>query len=157
MIALLLLTACFFASAVSVTLTTITYLSAFLFVLLSGDWHARWQRIKNNKVALSFWALAALFMVGVIYSTSTKQLVLNDLYKQHWLVITPFFMMIVTSNVWRQRMINAFLCAMVITLCFSFLKCCSPIYLTHLLRLTIVHAVTSVISDFENYIVPSFA
>ena len=96
-------------------------------------------------------------MVGVIYSTSTKQLVLNDLHKQHWLLITPFFMMIVTSNVWRQRMINAFLCAMVITLCFSFLKCCSPIYLTHLLRLPVVHADTSIFSVFVNHIVQSFA
>src|SRR3990167_237839 len=156
-IALLLLTACFFVSAVSVTLTTITYLSAFLFVLLSGDWHAKWGRIKNNKAAMSFWILGLLFIVGVFYSTSTKQLIWQDLHKNHWLFITPFLMMIITQESWRQRMINAFLWVMCITVCLSYIKWMSPVYMTHVLRLPKVHADHSIFSVFVNHIVQSFA
>ena len=121
-ISLLFLTLCFFVSPISVTLTTITYLLAFAFLLLSGDWYARWSRIKNNKAALSFLLLAALFFIGIFYSTSIPHLILQDFQKRHWLLMTPFFIMILTEECWRKRMINTFLCAMIITLFISVLK-----------------------------------
>lgn len=156
-LALVMLTACFFVSAISVTLTTIAYLAAFLCILLSGHWQEKWVYIKKNKAAISFLVLTALYVVGVFYSTSTKQLILRDLHKNHWLLMTPFFMMIITNDVWRQRMINAFLCIMLITVCLSFIKWLSPVHMMHSLRLPKIRAETSIFSVFMNHIVQSFA
>jgi len=121
-LALFFLTVCFFVSPISVSLTTVTYLLAALLVLLSGDWRARWERLKVNKAGLSFWLLGAVFIIGVFYTTATKSLVVHDLQKRHWLFITPLFIAMLTDDRWRQRMINAFLGAMVITLILSPLK-----------------------------------
>src|SRR3990167_5056970 len=80
-LALFFLTLCFFVSTISVSATTVIYLCAFGCVLLSGDWHARWQRIKTNPSALSFWLLFALFIIGIFYSTSTAHLIWRDINK----------------------------------------------------------------------------
>lgn len=121
-LALFFLTLCFFVSPISVSLTTITYLLALLFVLLSGDWRARWDRLKKNNAAMSFWLIAALFIIGIFYSTNASHLILHDLQKRHWLFITPFFIVMLTEERWRKYMINAFLLAMIITLFFSLLQ-----------------------------------
>lgn len=113
------LTTCFFVSPISVSLTTLTYILACFFLLLAGDWSSRWKRLKNNKAALSFWLIAALFIFGIFYTTSTTQLMLHDLQKRHWLFMTPLFIVAITDDIWRRHMINAFLFAMIITLFFS--------------------------------------
>ncbi len=125
-LALSFLTLCFFVSPISVTLTTITYLLAFLFTVLfllfAQDWQERWGLLKQNKAALSFWVLLALFFIGLTYTTSPMHLALQDLHKRHWTLITPFFIIIIVDARWRMRMINAFLMAMVLTLLLSDLK-----------------------------------
>ncbi|OGT44972.1 MAG: hypothetical protein A3E82_02000 [Gammaproteobacteria bacterium RIFCSPHIGHO2_12_FULL_38_11] len=154
-IALMLLTSCFFVSPISVSLTTITYLGAFIFLLLSGDWRARWERIKNNKAAMSFWLLFALLIVGIFYSASTPQFIFKDIQKRHYLLMTPFFMMIIQDEQWRQRMINAFLFAMIVTLFFSSIQTIFHVRFSnsiHLLR----HQF-DISSVFVDHIVQSFA
>ena len=136
-VALFLLTACFFVSALSVSLTMITYLLAFIFMMMSDDWKTRWARIKNNRAALSFWLLGLLFVLGAFYSTSTLHYVFYDLKKHHWLYMTPFFIALLSNNIWRQRMLNAFLIAMIATLFFSYIQYIFHMrfsYYVHLLR-----------------------
>ncbi len=121
-VALLLLTTCFFVSPLSVSLTTVTYIGACVFLSLSGEWRSRWNRLRHNKAALSFLLLFALFIIGIFYSTSPWHQILRDLDKHIWLLITPFLMMLPMNNDWRRRMMNAFLWAMIITLLLSFIK-----------------------------------
>src|SRR3989338_619972 len=119
-ITLCLLTLCFFASPISVTVTTITYCASFFCVLISGDWQSRWQSIQCNRAAWSFWILFFLFLVGASYSTSPWRLIFFDIQKRHWLLITPFLMMVMQDALWRRRMINAFLSSMIVTLLFAY-------------------------------------
>ena len=121
-LALFFLTLCFFVSTISVSATTVTYLCALGCVLLSDDWHSRWQRIKTNPSALSFWLLFALFIIGIFYSTSTTHLIWRDINKHHWLLATPFLMIAIQEERWRMRMINAFLIAMIITVALAYAK-----------------------------------
>lgn len=155
-IALFFLTACFFVSPMSVSLTTITYFSAIFFVLLCGDWRSRWHRIKNNKAALSFWLLFALYITGLFYSTSASSLMWKDLQKHHWLLITPLLIAVIHDERWRVRMIHSFLCAMSVTLLLSYIK-----YFTHAsyfyhIPFTNPHLLQDA-SVFQNHIVQSFA
>src|SRR3990167_3081489 len=106
-IALFLLTLCITVSSISVTITTITYIGAFIFLLLSCGWNTCFKKIVENKAALSFWLLGALFVAGTFYSTSTRHLIFQDLQKQHWLFMTPFFIVFIAEEVWRKRMVNA--------------------------------------------------
>ncbi|OGO92700.1 MAG: hypothetical protein A3F10_03470 [Coxiella sp. RIFCSPHIGHO2_12_FULL_42_15] len=111
-----------FVLPISVTATTCCYLLAGFLALCSGHWQERWQRIKFNPAALSFWILICLFLLGLLYTFSPWNLALKDLQKRHWLLITPFLMILLTDDRWRLRTINSFLLAMYITLCLSFLK-----------------------------------
>lgn len=121
-LALTMLVVCSFVVPISVTATTITFLLAWVLILASGNWRARLQKIIHNPAALSFWVLFALFLVGLIYTISPQHLAFKDLQKRHWLLIAPFFMMVINNDRWRERMINAFLIIMVITLFLSYLK-----------------------------------
>lgn len=121
-IALLFITLCFFVMPISVSLTTITYLAAFFFILISGNWKQRWQKVRRNPVIYGFWILFALFVVGVFYTVSHSHFVWRDLHKRHWMLITPFFMMLTINDVWRRRMINAFIIAMLITSILSYTR-----------------------------------
>jgi O-antigen ligase len=121
-LALITLTVCAFAIPISVTLTTITYLLAFLLILFSLDWKMRWQRIKKNPATLSFWILFALFVIGLTYTVSPIHAAWHDLQKRHWMFITPFLLMLPLTDQWRNRFINAFLAAMVLTILLSYVK-----------------------------------
>ncbi len=116
------ITACFFVTYLSVSLTTVAYLAAFILILVSANWRLRFASISSNLPALSFWALTALFVIGAFYTTSTSALMKHDLCTNIWLLITPFFIMVIKDDNWRQRMINAFLSIMIITVAVSFLK-----------------------------------
>lgn len=133
MMALSMLTLCFFASVISVSITTILYLLTFALVLVSGSWRSRWQRISINKAALSFWILLALFFLGLTYTTSTLHLAWRDLHKRHWMLITPFLIMLIQTDIWRRRMLNAFLFASVLALILSYIKVLTPINIYHFL------------------------
>ena len=121
-LALLTLVICSFVIPISVTATTITFLLAWVLILVSGNWRQRLQKIKHNPAAISFWVLFALFLIGLIYTISPHHLAFKDLQKRHWLLIAPFFMMVINDDCWRKRIINAFLIIMVITLFLSYLK-----------------------------------
>lgn len=121
-LALWFITAAFFATYLSVSLTTITFLSAFLLILISGNWRERFTYISGNIPALSLWAIFSLFIIGIFYATSTHDLVMHDVRTNIWLFIIPFFMMILKEEMWRQRMMNAFLAIMIITVFISLLK-----------------------------------
>lgn len=122
LLALIMLVICAFMIPVSVSATTITYLLAWILVLISGDWPTRWHRIKTNPAAISFWILFCLFLIGLINTSSTWAQAATDLHKRHWLMITPFFMMIINDDCWRRRVLNAFLWSMVFTLFLVLLK-----------------------------------
>lgn len=125
-LALSLLVFCFFVLPISVSFTTMSFLLAFLctllFLFISNEWQSRWERLKHNQAALSFWVLFALFLIGLLYTTSTAHLAFQDLQKRHWMLITPFLIIMIKDEIWRRRMFNGFLLAMVITLLLSCLK-----------------------------------
>ena len=110
-----------------------------------------WRRIIENKAALSFWIFGALYIIGIFYSTSTSAQIFRDVQKQHWLLITPFFIAALTEEKWRLRMINAFVAAMTLTLILSYSEVVTNISLpwkNSYLELSCV---------FMNHIVQSFA
>lgn len=154
-IALIFFMLCCFVVSISVTLTVIAYLSAFLCILIAGGWQARWMDIKNNPAALSFWLIGLLFLIGAFYSTSTHQLILHDLQKRHWLLITPFLMTLLKRDSWRRRMVNAFLCAVIITVCFSYLQSVLGFRFVALLHIKTERSVIDIHSVFENHIIQS--
>lgn len=119
-LALFFLTTCFFVSQISISLTTITYLSAFLLLILSGQWRSRFNNIKNNKAALSFWLMLIIFIVGIFYSASPPHRIFHEMQKNHWLFITPFLISAINDTRWRERMINTFLCVMIVTLAIGY-------------------------------------
>lgn len=141
--------------AMSVTLMIITYLSAFLFIVLSGEWQTRWAFIKNNPAAWSFWLIGLLFVCGSFYATSTHQLIIHDLQKRHWLLITPLLMSVLKQSHWRRRMVNAFLCAVVITVCFSYLQSLLGFRFESLLHIKTERTVIDIHSVFQNHIIQS--
>ena len=149
-----LLTVCFFASSVSVSLTSISYLGAFLFLLLAGHWRERWQRIKTNPAALTFLVLTAVSIIGVFYSSSTHRYIIRALNAQHWLWMTPLFMALLIDENWRRRMINAFLAATILTIFITFLR-----LFIHVSWLAHLPYTSYRISDsvFSNHIIQSFA
>ena len=120
--ALFFLSLCIIASTISVSATTIVYILAFLFVLMSGHWREIYTRMIGNQAALSFLLLLSLFIVGAFYSTSTKHLMMQDLHKRHWMLMTPIFIAFITEEKWRARMINIFFGAMIIILALSYVK-----------------------------------
>lgn len=123
-IAMYALTAAFFVVMFSVSLTTICYLSATLFVLLSGNWRERFQFIRDSDTfaSVSYWVIFSLFIIGIFYSIAPQKEIIHELRSQSWLLITPFLIMGLTEECWRQRIVNAFLSIMIITLIVSFLK-----------------------------------
>ena len=127
---LVLLTVCIFFSSLSTSLTIITYATAFLLLFISNDWSVRWNRIKNNPAAMSFWLLFMLFVIGSFYSTSPAHMIWYDIKKHSWLLITPFFMMICFDDAWRERMLTAFMCSMIFILCLSYFVWITKINLT---------------------------
>lgn len=122
LMALFFFSLCIAASTVSVSATTILYILAFLFVLMSGHWREIVERIISNKAALSFLLLFALFIVGTFYSTSTTHLMMQDLHKRHWMLMTPIFIAFITAEKWRARMITIFLGTMITILMLSYAK-----------------------------------
>src|SRR5437879_5510855 len=84
-LALSAITACFFVTYLSVSLTTIAFLAAFVLILISDNWRSRMATISSNYAALSFWVLAALFVIGAFYTTSTTALMKHDLRTNIWL------------------------------------------------------------------------
>jgi O-antigen ligase len=151
-LALWLITLCAFFIPITVALTTITYLCAWFLILISGNWKQRFQQVLKNPVAISFWILFGLFLLGLTYSASPWYYALKDLHKRHWLLITPFFMMLPIDDHWRNRIINAFLCAMLVTLFFSYLKCFFGVDL----YLTFVHKTLSFSNVFFEHLVQNF-
>lgn len=121
-IALIFITISAFLLTISVSATSITYLLAWLFILASSPWLSLWKSIKHNWAAASFWILLSIFFLGLIYTTSPWNLALKDLQKQHWLLITPFLMLVLQTKHSRSLVINAFLAGMVLTLGLSLLK-----------------------------------
>ncbi|GEM_PF-4414038 len=152
--ALFFLSLCMIASLISVSATTIIYILAFLFVLMSGHWRAIYTRMIGNKAALSFLLLFSLFIVGTFYSTSTKQLMMQDLHKRHWMVMTPIFIAFIAEEKWRARMINIFLSAMIAILTLSYAK-----YFLHfdLAQKLGVFRTQEPACVFQDHIVQSFA
>lgn len=153
-LALFFLTACFFVSQISVSLTTITYLGAFFLTLISGQWLQQWERIKKNKAALSFWLLFLLFIIGIFYSTSPAHQIFRDVQKRHWMLMTPILMCVIRDDRWRQRMVNAFLWVMIITLFLGFAKW---FFNFDLLRMIGKVGIEDRINPFMNHIVQSVA
>lgn len=154
-LALWVLALCFFVSPISVSLTTITYLLAFVLVLFSGDWKNRWEKLKQNKAAWSFLILFALFLLGITYTTSTMHWMLKDLHKRHWLLFTPFFIIFLCDEKWRQRLLNAFLSVMTITLALSYFKVVTHFNIYHFLPKFVKPMPAA--SVFESHINQSFA
>ena len=117
-----LITACFFVSGISVTATTLSFIAAVAAALFSTQWKIYWRRILENKAALSFWLIGLLYIVGIFYSTSAPVHIIRDFQKQHWLWMTPILIAAITSEPWRQRMLNAFLGLVMITLLLSYFQ-----------------------------------
>ena len=121
-IALWLITFSVFAIIFSNSFHTITYFGALLFILISSNWRERFSIAAQNPIVISFWLFALLIIVGVFYSTSTPHHIIEYLRMRLWLIIIPFFIMVLREDKWRNRMINAFLIAALITLIMSFFK-----------------------------------
>lgn len=111
-----------FSVGISTTATSISFMFAFFFALLSGRWWFTFPYIRQHWGLLSFWILFAWYVIGLSFTVSPPAEAWRDLQKMHWLLMTPFFAVLFDEEVWRRRILNAFMAAMVLTLVLSYLK-----------------------------------
>lgn len=111
-----------FVMPISVSLTDIFYVLSLVFVLLSGQMRQKLHLLLKNPVAISFFVFMALFFLGLIYTDASEHNAFKDIYKHHWILFTPFLMLIFDNPKIRKYTINAFLIAMTITLILSYFR-----------------------------------
>lgn len=111
-----------FAIPTSITLTSIFALLTLICVLLSGNWNEKWSTLLKNPVAISFFILALLFVLGLFYTDATFSQALYDIKKHHPYFLAPFLMLAIPSDIIRKNILNLFLAAVLLTLGLSYLK-----------------------------------
>ena len=84
--------------------------------LLAGGFRYRWQVAMQNPMTFPAITLYALLLLGAIYSTGTWTEVFYSLGKYSKLVYFIVALSLIDDNRWRDRCLNAFVAAMLITL-----------------------------------------
>lgn len=94
----------------------------FLFWLLSGQFVAKFQRVRENRVA--WWSLMffGVMAVGVTYTTATTLEGLQCLFKYREFLYVPLFLTVFDSDTWRRRGLLAFLGGCVTMMVLSYLE-----------------------------------
>jgi O-antigen ligase len=89
--------------------------------LLSGDYQAKFSRIKNNPAALATIALFALYATGTLYSSANWDYSLKFLMKYQKLLFIPLIISVITTEKHREFAINTFLYGAIAVLVISWL------------------------------------
>lgn len=95
--------------------------------VLAGGYGARWAAIKDNTIAWSALILYLLLAVGTLYSSGAPEDVGTELRKYSKLLFMLPAFTLLTDATWRNRAINAFCLAMLITLVCSMVSVVWPL------------------------------
>lgn len=113
---------CAFFSALSVTAMNIFITAAAILCLISGKFFSEWPLLKNNSIFWAILLLMALLFVGMFWSIAPPHDRWSALHKYGKLLYIPLLVPLCLDPIWRRRSINAFLCAMMLTVLLSYLK-----------------------------------
>ena len=110
-----------FTIPISTAGTSATFGMLVVCWLLTGDYAAKYQMIRRNRVALLAIALFGTYAVGLTYTTAPLSEAAGALLKYRRLLCIPVLVTIYTHSRARDYTIRAFELAMLITLVASFL------------------------------------
>ncbi len=126
-----------------------------LLILLSGHWKTNFILIKTNHIALTFLGFFFIYLLGSIYSLGSSADIKHQLLKFSWLLLTPLWIPLFIEDKWRQRAINAFLAAMIVTLILALIKYISWPYGQAFWK-ALSHRTYTDTSVFKDHIIQSF-
>ncbi|EGW53178.1 O-antigen ligase family protein [Candidatus Endoriftia persephonae] len=91
-----------------------------LFWIASGDFANKWQRVRQNPVALMALGLFALLGLGVSYSSVGLSEALEGWGAYHKLIYIALLVSVLNEPKWQQRALMAFVLAMLLVLLLSY-------------------------------------
>lgn len=103
--------------------TAMDNIAAGLFLvtwLATGDWRARWQRLRDNPATLALGALLALAALGTLWSIGSGKETLRYFEKYAALVLALCLFTVPFDRALRQTALRGFSCAVVFTALVSF-------------------------------------
>ena len=114
------------ASGAAIPLPTawpsITLALCLLFWLAARQWRDAYEVLRENRVAQLALALYLLFALGVLLGDTSLASGWDMLGKYRKLLYIPILMCVLREAVWRQRALDAFLAALLLTLAASWLQ-----------------------------------
>lgn len=113
----LLMLSIYFSTALDSVATVILC----LLWVLSGNAFNVFKKLTGNPILLSAVALFVVMLIGTFYSAVGFNLALSSLFKYNKLIVLLFLCDFLTTEQSRQRMLNAFFVASIITLIGSYL------------------------------------
>ncbi len=111
-----------FAIPVSTTLMDVLFILTVTLLLASGEVYAKLAVIKANPVAIGSLIYFSLFLLGMTYTSATLADAGKVVLKYSKFLFLPCLLVVFTTEVWRNRAINAFLAAVALSLVLSYLK-----------------------------------
>ncbi|MBN2689859.1 MAG: O-antigen ligase family protein [Gammaproteobacteria bacterium] len=141
------------ALPISTALVNVLFVLVPLLVVLSGDLKEKFDAIKDNSVAMTFFLFFVMFVVGCFYTTAPLHDMLHTLLKYDKFFLILFLFPIFSDNKWRNIAVNAFVATVLITVLLSYFKF---FVLSHFFDSLFAGAKQSQSSIFKNYIQASF-
>ncbi len=111
-----------FLCPITITGTAISIVAAMVFCLISGEFFVRFQMVRTNPITLSILILIIIIFAAMFWSIASWHDRLEAFHKYQKLLYFIFLLPLCIDPRWRQRAINAFLLAMVVTIVLSYLK-----------------------------------
>jgi len=88
--------------------------------LFSGDWPARWQRLRSNPATYAVAGLLILATVGMAWSLGSTKETLRYFEKYAALILALCLFSLPLNSAFRQRALSGFVLAVVVTVAVSF-------------------------------------
>ena len=111
-----------FTLPLSTTATDWLFPTAAVLSLFTMNLREKWLRLKANPIALMAMAFFFLYLLGASYSIAPAHEISRQLQKAACLLFAALLIPTLLEERWRHYAINAFLCAMVLTLLLSYCK-----------------------------------
>jgi O-antigen ligase len=90
--------------------------------LASGDFAHKWRRVRANPSAYPALLFFLLLLLGASYSSGEAQDIADRLYRYAKLLYIPMIIAILVTDVWRARVLRAFMLGMGLSLLLSYVE-----------------------------------
>ncbi|MBN9409817.1 MAG: O-antigen ligase family protein [Burkholderiales bacterium] len=110
-----------FVIPLSTAANSLTRALLLLAWVMAGGFVVRWHSVRSQPLAWVSVAFFAWIVVGATYTSADGTAVLDHLSKYSKLLFLPLMLSLLQERPWRTRALNAFVCAMTITLLASML------------------------------------